>query len=79
MATKWDGKLADASGHDGEIHEVTLSGDGRLAASGDWQGTILLWRLPAGEEIARFSLGDDDAVRQLVFRPGGADLLVVGE
>ena len=62
MATKWDGKLTDAGGHAAEIHEVTLSNDGRLAASGDWQGTILLWRLPDGEEIARISLDDEDAV-----------------
>lgn len=54
----WDlktGKLKHTLvGHEGEIRELALSGDGQTAATGGYDANLVLWNLKTGKEIARF-------------------------
>lgn len=61
--------------HAGFISQLALSPDGRLLASSDWTGTIILWdllsRLPLGEPLT----GRSGRVLDLVFTPDSQRLI----
>src|SRR5207302_1677710 len=44
--------LATLHGHTGGVRSVALSANGRLLASGSWDGTIRLWQAPEGRPLA---------------------------
>jgi WD40 repeat protein len=53
---------------------VALSPDGRLALSGDWQGTLRLWDLDTGKERRRFE-GHAKMIGRVVFSHDGRHAL----
>ena len=57
----------------GSVHEVAVSGDGRLLASGGEEGEIFLWSLPEGERIG--ILESDHWIGGLAFSPSGRRLV----
>ena len=54
------------TGHTAEVQSVALSEDGRLVASGSWDGTARLCRLEDGQQ-ERVLEGHTDHVRAVVF------------
>lgn len=63
VESRWEGW-----GHDGPPHAITFSPDGRLAASAEQGGAILLWDVHQGVELARIESAD---ARSLSFSPDG--------
>src|SRR5437660_11682083 len=40
--------LATLEGHTSPVYGVALSADGRLLATGNWDGSVRLWAVPGG-------------------------------
>jgi len=66
------------TGHDSWISRVQISPDDSLIASGSNDGTVRLWNLETGEEIAVLT-GYTDTVWALDFSPDGRLLATAGE
>ncbi len=56
---------------------VAFSQSGDLMVSGGWEGAVQLWRMPDGEQIARWH-AHDDSVNGLVFIAAGRRVLTAG-
>jgi WD40 repeat protein/serine/threonine protein kinase len=72
------GEIRRFEGHEGEIIQVALSRDGRLALSGSADRTARLWDVASGKELKKLEghFGQVDAV---AFSPDGSRVLTAGE
>lgn len=59
---------------DNFLHAVTLSPDGKLAATGDRNGVVKLWNIGAGKELWRLS-AHTQTVTGVAFTPKGDQLI----
>jgi len=59
--------------HSREALSVSFSPDGRILASGSWDGTVKLWDVQSGEVIHSLE-GHSDWVRSVAFSPDGTKL-----
>jgi WD40 repeat protein len=58
---------------------VACSPDGRLVASAEYEGTIVLWDISSGREVTRFHPGEKRQVKALAFSPDGRTLASGGD
>ena len=76
----WDaasGQLVrEMKGHTHVVYSIDVSSDGRLAASGSWDGTMRLWDLATGAELGKTQPGQGN-VPFVAFSPD-AKLIVTG-
>jgi WD40 repeat protein/serine/threonine protein kinase/energy-coupling factor transporter ATP-binding protein EcfA2 len=72
----WNSTTGEASiafdGHQAPVWSVALNAEGRLAASGDENGTILIWQVEDGEVVHRIEPAHAGIVYDLAFTPDGA-------
>ena len=75
--------IAQFRGHERPVRTFDFSPDGKVLASGSWDGTIRLWEVATGRELKRFS-GHRGGVASLAFSPdarllasGGSDTSVL--
>jgi WD40 repeat protein len=74
-ANKTRRELRYDEGHTGTIHALDLSGDGNTVASGDTNGSVLLWDVQTGTIKHRFS-HPRRLVTSVAFSPDGRTLAV---
>ncbi len=58
------------SAHNGIVHSIAISPDGKLAASGGADGTVRLWNLSGGNQV-RSVQADATSVYRVAFNPDG--------
>jgi WD40 repeat protein len=77
----WDaasGNLVrEMKGHEHAVYAIDVSPDGRLAASGDWGGTLRLWNLETGVEVSKIGPGQG-RVPFVAFSPDGHSIATGG-
>jgi WD40 repeat protein len=77
----WDaasGNLVrEMKGHDHAVYAIDVSPDGRLAATGDWGGTLRLWNLETGAELSKVGPGQG-RVPFVAFSPDGKTIAAGG-
>jgi WD40 repeat protein len=69
---------ARLAAHAGPVECLAASPDGTLLASAGQDGTVKLWRLPAGEPLGELPGAWRGPVHCLLFSPGGGALLAGG-
>jgi len=77
FSVPWTGLLATWAGHEGSVHAVRFSADGRHALSGSGDGTLRLWDVGSGECV-RVLRGHEGEVRAVSFSPEGRQALSGG-
>jgi WD40 repeat protein len=58
----------------GSIYSVAFSPDGKILASGNGDGTILLWAAATGRRLGQPFYGNASLVKSIVFSPDGKTL-----
>ncbi len=61
-------------GHTNQAFTVAFSPNGQILASGDFDGTILLWDVATGKQIGQPLTGHTDTIYSLAFSPDGKTL-----
>jgi WD40 repeat protein len=66
-----NGKLRHLlEGHKTQSHSVSFSSDGRMLATGGYDGTLFLWELASGRKRHQF-VGHESSIYSLAFSPDG--------
>jgi len=77
----WDLKdgavLKKMEGHHSSVRAVTISGDGKLIASGDWNGELIAWDGDTGGSLTTALEAHSKAINSLNFSPDSAVLATV--
>jgi hypothetical protein len=66
-------RIATVKGHKEVIEAIAFSDDGRLIATGSWDGTVRLWELASMKQLVCFS-GHRGGILSLSFSPDGKRL-----
>ncbi len=72
------GAYSSLFGHKAKTSSLVFSPDGRLMASGDGSGLILVWKPGTGKEPYRVLRGHTAEILQLAFNRDGSSLLSLG-
>ncbi|KAK3995703.1 hypothetical protein QBC44DRAFT_319239 [Cladorrhinum sp. PSN332] len=70
VTAEWDACLQTLEGHDGWVHSVAFSHDGKQVASGSADGTIKIWDATSGSCVKTLE-GHGDSVRSVTFSYDG--------
>jgi WD40 repeat protein len=65
------------AGHKGRVTSVAFSPDGKILASGSWDGTVRLWSIPEGD-LKRTLTASPEMISSVAFSPDGAFLATGG-
>ncbi|KAL9124606.1 MAG: hypothetical protein Q9217_006078 [Psora testacea] len=57
-------------GHEGRVRSLATDPSGTMLASGGDDGTVRVWELPSGRQIWSVTLGKEEAVNVVRWRPG---------
>ena len=60
-------------GHSDQVSSVAFSSDGKLLASGSWEGTVRLWNVASGDCVAILA-GHTDRVNAVAFSTDGCTI-----
>ena len=66
------------SGHGGAVSDIAISADGRRAATGSHDHSVILWDATKGTQKNRFLMPDKDRARSVAFLPDGSVLAAGG-
>jgi WD40 repeat protein len=64
-------------GQENWVYSVAFSADGKLLASGGWDGSVIVWRVSNGDQVAGL-VGHSDIVLSVAFAPQGNRLATAG-
>ena len=68
--------IAFHHGHDGPVSSAAFSPDGRLLATGDFNGRLILWDVQTGAALRVTKKFVSDAIRSIAFSPDGKMMAV---
>ena len=69
--------MATLSGHENWVYSLAFSTDGRLLASGGWDGSLNVWDWRTQTQLAAIA-GHDDIILAVTFSPDGNCLASAG-
>ncbi|HRK33543.1 MAG TPA: protein kinase [Candidatus Hydrogenedentes bacterium] len=70
--------LATLYGHAAPIRHVAISNDGKIAASGDATGLVILWDVLSGAELRRATIMEVP-IHSIAFSPDAQSLVITGK
>lgn len=65
-------------GHETDVTSVAISTDGKLIASGDLDGKVIIWNTASGDPLLNLP-GHTDAIETVTFSPDGRWLVTAGD
>lgn len=71
-------EILTQTGHSGTVTSVAVSPDGRYAATGSQDKTVILWDMATGRQLRRFA-GHTDEIIQVAFSPNGEEIVTASK